>query len=42
MERTRVQKLAYVLKILVTITFVCNLVALIMVPGLVQDRKSVV
>ena len=36
MERTRVQKLAYVLKILVTITFVCNLVALIMVPGLVH------
>ena len=36
MERTRVQKLAYALKILVTITFVCNLVALIMVPGLVH------
>ena len=36
MERTRVQKLAYVLKILVTITFVCNLIALIMVPGLVH------
>lgn len=35
MERTGVQKLAHVLKILVTITFVCNLIALIMVPGLV-------
>lgn len=36
MERTRVQKLAYVLKILVTITFACSLIALIMVPGLVH------
>lgn len=36
MERTGVQKLAHILKILVTITFVCNLIALIMVPGLVH------
>ena len=36
MERTGVQKLAHVLTILVTITFVCNLIALIMVPGLVH------
>ena len=36
MERTRVQKLAYLLKILVTITFACSLIALIMVPGLVH------
>ena len=35
MERTGVQKLAHVLKILVTITFVCNLIALLLVPGLV-------
>ena len=33
MERTRVQKLAHVLKILVTITFVCNLIALLLIPG---------
>lgn len=33
MERTRVQKLAYVLKILMTITFVCNLIALLLIPG---------
>ena len=35
MERTVVQKLAYILKILVTITFVCNLLALLLVPGMV-------
>ena len=34
MERTAVQKLAGVLKILVTVTFVCNLAALFFVPGL--------
>ena len=34
MEKTAVQKLAGVLKILVTITFVCNLIVLVMVrPG---------
>ena len=36
MEKTAVQKLAGVLKILVTITFVCNLIVLVMVPGLVH------
>ena len=34
MEKTAVKKLAGVLKILVTITFVCNLVALLLVPGM--------
>ena len=32
MEKTAVQKLAGVLKILVTITFVCNLIVLPLVP----------
>lgn len=35
MEKTNVQKLAKILKILVTITFVCNLIVLLFVPGLV-------
>lgn len=35
MEKTNVQKLAKILKILVTITFVCNLIALPLVPGIV-------
>ena len=35
MEKTNVQNLAKILKILVTITFVCNLVLLPMVPGIV-------
>ena len=35
MEKTPVQKLARVLKILVTIAFVCNLLVLPLVPGLV-------
>lgn len=35
MEKTNVQKLARALKILVTIAFVCNLIALPLVPGLV-------
>lgn len=35
MEKTNVQKLAKVLKTLVTITFVCNLIVLPMVPGIV-------
>ena len=34
MEKTAVQKLAGVLKVLVTITFVCNLAALLLVPGM--------
>lgn len=34
MEKTNVQKLARLLKILVTVTFVCNLIILPMVPGL--------
>lgn len=36
MERTGVQKLAGVLKVLVTVTFICNLVALPLVPKLVR------
>ena len=36
MEQTSVQKLARVLRVLVFITFVCNLVALLMVPMLVS------
>ena len=38
MEMTGVQKLARVLKVLVTITFICNLAALVLVPCLVQNR----
>lgn len=34
MEKTAVQKLAGVLKVLVSITFVCNLIALLLVPGM--------
>lgn len=34
MEKTAVQKLAGVLKVLVTITFICNLLVLPLVPGL--------
>ena len=40
MEMTSVQKLAKVLKILVIITFVCNLIALFMVPGLASLRGA--
>ena len=39
MEKTSVQKLAGVLKVLVTVTFVCNLLALPLVPGLVGLRR---
>lgn len=35
MEKTNVQKLAKILKVLVTITFTCNLVILPLVPGIV-------
>ena len=35
MEKTNVQKLAKILKVLVTITFVCNLIILPLVPGIV-------
>ena len=35
MEKTNVQKLAKILKLLVTITFVCNLIILPLVPGIV-------
>ncbi len=34
MEKTAVQKLARVLRVLVIITFVCNIIALFLVPGL--------
>ena len=39
-EMTSVQKLAKVLKILVTIVFVCNLVALFLVPGMASMRGA--
>ena len=39
MEKTSVQKLAGVLKVLVTITFVCNLLVLPLVPGLVGLKR---
>ena len=39
MEKTSVQKLAGVLKLLVTITFICNLVALFLVPGCSRLRS---
>ena len=35
MERTPVQKMAWILKVLVIITFVCNIITLFLVPGLV-------
>ena len=38
MPATSVQKLARVLKVLVTITFVCNLIALVLVPGLAMMK----
>ena len=38
MEKTGVQRLAWALKILVTITFCCNLVALLLVPGLAMMK----
>ncbi len=34
MEKTKAQKLAEILKVLITVTLVCNLVALFLVPGL--------
>ncbi|HJC01101.1 MAG TPA: DUF2975 domain-containing protein [Candidatus Flavonifractor merdavium] len=40
MEKTAVQKLAGALKILVIITFACNLIALLLVPGLVMFRHA--
>lgn len=36
MEKNGVKKLAGVLKVLVTVTFVCNLLALPLVPGVVS------
>ena len=40
MEVSHVQKIARVLNVLVTITFLCNLIALPMVPGVVYFRFS--
>lgn len=40
LEMTSVQKLAKVLKVLVMITFVCNLIALLLVPGLALLRGA--
>ncbi len=42
MEKTGVQKLAGVLKVLVTIAFICNLVVLPLVPGMVMFKVNVV
>ncbi len=41
MELTNVQKLAKVLRVLVVIAFVCNLIALLLVPGLSMMRGTV-
>ena len=35
MEKTNVQKLAKILKILVSVTLICNLIVLPLVPGIV-------
>ena len=40
MERTSVQKLAFVLKVLVIILLVCNIIALVLVPGLSLAREA--
>ena len=40
MEQTGVKKLAFVLKILVLIMFACNLLALLLVPGLVTVNRN--
>lgn len=44
MERTSVQKLARILRVLVIITFICNIIALIFVPALAEllaaDRRD--
>ena len=40
MEASRVQKIAHALNILVTATFLCNLIALPLVPGAVYFRFS--
>lgn len=40
MERTHVQRIAQVLLVLVTVVFVCNLIALPLVPGLVYFRTG--
>ena len=40
MDMTGVQKLARVLNVLVTITFVCNLLSLLLVPGLSMTRGA--
>lgn len=40
MEKTGVQKLAGMLKILVTITYVCNLIALFLVPSAVLLQET--
>ncbi len=38
MSKSTVQTIARILKVLVTVTFVCNLLALLLVPGLVCFR----
>ena len=38
MEKVSVEKLSKILKVMVTITFVCNLLALILVPGMARMR----
>lgn len=41
MKNVSVQKIAEVLRILVLITFICNLIALLLVPGLVYFRSDI-
>ena len=41
MKNASVQKIAEILRILVLITFICNLVALLLVPGLVYFRSDI-
>lgn len=40
MEKTAVQKLARVLRIMVTVLIVCNIIALILVPGMVLSAEE--
>ena len=40
MEKTAVQKLARILRILIVITFICNIIALVMVPAMVTLKME--
>ena len=41
MEQTNVQKLAKVLNVLVTITFAANILAIILIPGLLATTPTI-